>query len=221
MKELRLLKILAIGGFATVLTSCGVTYGIRPAGDLSMVATRNVDRTTDYKQLQTYVGISKTDLEAAKSKNKRGVIKAGGVFGKPDPIIKEINTYKAKLLQEAVDNVVKSVPGGEFLYNANFYTVVEVQNKLFGEPVVYYNYICSGDVWGVNDGNADIKGFRVGDEVVFTYTKDLRKELSKDFKGEMDKQYPGKIVTLKGGHAVIKLENGTIVDIPYSALKKT
>ena len=127
-------------------------------------------------------------------------------------------TLHIKYLQDAIDNVVKSVAGGEYLYNLKLYVVSEVPFKMFGPKVVVYNYVASGDVWGVKDANANIKGFKMGDKVVFTLTKDLRKMLSKNFEGETGKQYGGKVINFKGGEATIQLENSAVVDIPYANL---
>jgi hypothetical protein len=38
--------------------------------------------------------------------------------------------------------------------------------------------------------------------------------------GEINKQYEGKIVGLSGADATIRLENGSVVDIPYNMLRK-
>ena len=204
MKKLN--KLFFIGAVA-VLSSCGSTYFIAPAGELSIAATRNLDKSTNYVQLKAYAGVSRTEVEAAKAATKNGQIK------KKNPIVKEINAYKGKYLQDAIDNVVKSVAGGEYLYNLKLYVVTEVKGKL-----ITYNYVASGDVWGIKDANANIKGFKMGDKVVFTLTKDLRKMLSKNFDGETGKQYGGKVINLKGGEATVQLENSAVVDIPYANL---
>jgi len=194
-----------------VLSSCGSTYFISPVGELSMVATRNIDKSANYVQIKAYAGVSGTEITAAMAAAKNGVIK------RKNPIVKEINAYKAKLINQTVDNVVKSVAGGEYLYNAKFYLVGEVPGGM-GKKVITYNYVASGDVWGVKDANANIKGFKVNDKVVFTFSKELKKLLSKNFEGEAGKQYSGKVINLKAAEATIQLENSTVVDIPYTNL---
>jgi hypothetical protein len=209
MKKLNSLLILSA---AVILSSCGTTYFLKPVGELSMVATRNIDKSVNYTQLKAYAGVSGSDLTSAIAAAKKGVIKA------KNPIVKEINLFKATTLNQCVDNVVKSVAGGEYLYNTKFYLVGEVPFKLYGPKVIIYNYIASGDVWGVNDGNANIKGFKVNDKVVFTFTKELKKLLAKNFEGEVGKQYSGKVINLKSGDATVQLENSTVVDVPYTNL---
>ena len=156
---------------AAILSSCGTTYFLKPVGELSLVATRNIDKSVNYTQLKAYAGVSGSDLTAAIASAKKGVIKT------KNPIVKEINMFKAVTLNQCVDNVVKSVAGGEYLYNTKFYLVGEVPFKLWGPKVIIYNYIASGDVWGVNDASANIKGFKIGDKVIFTFTKELKKLL--------------------------------------------
>jgi hypothetical protein len=209
MKKINSLFFVAV---VVVLSSCGSSYYINPVGELSMVATRNLDKSANYVQIKAYAGISRTDLEAAKASAKNGVIKTN------NPIVKEINAYKGKFLQDAVDNVVKSAAGGEYLYNLKLYTIAETPFKLFGPKITYYSYVASGDVWGINDVNANIKGFKISDKIVFTYTKELRKFLNKNFEGEVGKQYGGKVINLKGGEATVQLDNLAVVDIPYSNL---
>jgi hypothetical protein len=210
MKKLNYLFVLLAAIF---LASCSTTsYYIKPAGDLTMVSTRNVDGSVDYVALKTYAGVSGKDVDAAIATAKNGILK------KKNPIIKEINSYKAEVLNEAVDNVVKSVAGGEYLKNVKFYWVQETTSSLFGKPVYSYSYIASGDVWGVKDANANIKGFRVNDKVVFTLTKQLQKAIAANFTGEVGKQYAGVVVNLKASVATVKLDNGTVLDLEYVVL---
>lgn len=184
-----------------------------------MASTRNIDKSMEYSKLQAYAGVSRVDIEAAG--NKKGIIKSGGMFRKKSLMVKEIKIYGGENLQESVDNVVKSVPSGEYLYNAYFYVITEAKGSLFGTPVLNHYFICGGDVWGVNKEEwADNQGFRKGDSVMFIFSKELKKELKKNFNGEVGKQYLGEIITLKGRCVVVKLENGVVVDVPYLGLRK-
>lgn len=212
MKNLKYIIIVGILPF--IISSC-VSYRIQSAGDLTSASTRNIEQANDYLLLKTYAGISKTDIEAAKSSHKKGIIK------RSNPIVKEINAYKADNLQAAIDNVVKSVPGGEYLKNLRVYVLFSgVSFRINGmRKDIAIDYIATGDVWGMKTDNPEIKGFHKDDNVVFQHTKDLRKIIGKkNFGGEVNKQYNGKILVLKGGSATIQLENGAVIDIPYSYL---
>lgn len=191
-----------------LLSSCSTYYTIEPIGELTSIATRNIETSKTYEKLESYAGVSRTDVEAASSTNKNGRIK------KNNPIIKTVNSFRAKALNEAVDNVVKSVPGGEYVNNVRVYKVNEVKGSI---QITYY--VVSGDVWGIESEDVEIKGFRIDDKVIFTYSKDLKKSIGEvNFKGELGKQYKGVILQLAGGDATIQLENSVIVDIPYSFL---
>lgn len=96
-------------------------------GQVNMVSHRNVDTKTEYKLLRYYAGAG--DHEMKKS--------------------------RAASLDEAVDNAVMAVPGGEFLKNARFY---KIDKKYWG---------AAGDVWGNEVSMADISGFKVGDIVYY------------------------------------------------------
>ena len=204
---IKALPLLAIG-----LSSCSTYYMIKPAGDLTSVSTRNIDNSANYENLKTYAGISRQDVESAISIAKKGKIK------KKNPIIKQINEFKSESLKESVDNVVRSVAGGEFIHNARVYTVFELKNNVFSLETKTY-YVMSGDVWGIKSENANVNGFHKGDKVVFTHSKDLKKVIgTKNFDGEIGKQYKGTVIDLKGGFATLQLENETVCDIPYSYL---
>jgi hypothetical protein len=178
-----------------------------------MVATRNIDKGAEYVALKTYAGVSNTELDNAIARSKKGLI------GKKHPILQEINKYKANTINEAVDNVVKSQAGGEYLMNARFY-VVEISDAQSGN--IIFEYVASGDVWGLKGKDLEIKGYRINDMVVFTYTKELQKALNKkNFPdGVIGKQYQGVVVGLSGAEATVKIENGSLLDIPYNLLRK-
>jgi hypothetical protein len=200
---------------------CKSYFVVSPIGDLTMISTRNVETDMAYDNIKTYAGIDKKQIENEIAASRKGRI------SRKSPLAKEINTFKAKTLNECVDNVVKSVAGGEFLKNARFYYVIEYRpsfnagtmSRDFSTSV---NYIASGDVWGVKTANADIKGFRANDNVIFTYDKELKKSIGKVFStGELNQQYEGTIIELKSTTAMIKLKEATaVVEIPYTKLTK-
>lgn len=203
-----LILIIVSGG----VSGC-MSYRIQSAGDLTLASTRNIENSIEYKQLKAYAGVSRTDIEAAKVASKKGRIK------KNNPIIKEVNAYKSDNIQTAIDNVVKSVAGGEYLHNVRIYLLTSSKVQLFKTLELSVDYVVTGDVWGTNDDNPNIKGFHKNDMVVFNFTKNLQKIIGKkNFRGQIGKQYQGRILTLKGGDATIQLENSSVLDVPYSFL---
>ena len=221
----KLNTIFILSLFIITMSSCGVKLYVTPLGAFNSISTRNIDASIKYEALKTYAGVSSTEIDDVISKSKKGVIT------KRNRIFREIMKFKGKTLNEAVDNVVKSQVGGDYLMNVRFYQVVESASKNPLEPVV--TYVSSGDIWGQKKGAQNIKGFSINDEVVFVYKNELKKALgdskllvvlgirTKIFpQGEMNKQYKGVITDLMGAEATVQIKDGPILDIPYNILKK-
>jgi hypothetical protein len=84
---------------------------VRQIGKVNMVSTRNIDPNLDYSLISTYSGGSKRELKKS----------------------------RAKSIEDAIDQTVKKVPGGEFAMNVKIYTVRKINRE----------YIAvEGDVWG-------------------------------------------------------------------------
>lgn len=148
---------------ATALLIASCSLKTIQIGKVNMISNRNVDSKADYVVIKNYVGGSK----------------------------KELKKLKAETLEQAIDNVVKNVPGGEFLKNVKIYLV---SGKY---------YAVEGDVWGYMQ-SANFKGFRVGDNVQWKENLKTRK---------------GKIVDLKDDRtATIKEENGELKIVKYDDL---
>jgi hypothetical protein len=105
------------------LNSCAPS--IKKIGTLNMIAHRNVDMKLDYELISTYSGGGNRELK--KSRNTS--------------------------VEEALENTVRKVPGGEMLLNVKLY---QIKGKY---------YAIEGDVWG-KAGEHGIRGFHVGDRVV-------------------------------------------------------
>ncbi len=130
-----------------------------------MISNRNIDSNLDYKPISTYSGAEFRDLRFT----------------------------RATSIEEAVDQTVRSIPGGEFLMNVKIFLV---NGRYFA---------VEGDVWGRLDGVV-FKGFQVGDEVSW---KSGREYIS------------GIITSLKDEYrCLIKLDSGVIKEVQYSELTK-
>ena len=96
-----------------------------------MISNRNVDSKVDYILLKSY--------------------SSGGE--------KEIKKSKFNTIEDAIDNTVKMVNGGEFIKNVLIYKVKKGNHEY---------YAVAGDVWGLNNQgmpNVAYNGFKVGDRV--------------------------------------------------------
>jgi hypothetical protein len=80
------------------LVSC---MQMKPIGDLTMISTRNIDRSMDYVLVKNYQGLSKKEKKKSKSKD----------------------------IEEAVNSTVKSTPGGEYLTNVKLYIIMNPLRK--------------------------------------------------------------------------------------------
>lgn len=115
--------------FSIILFVLAITLSAYPAklkqiGSINMISTRNVNPSLEYKPIATFAGGSDRELKRS----------------------------KAKTIDEAIENTIKSVPGGEFLMNVKLFVV---DGKYFA---------VQGDVWG-DPNNVSIRGYKVGDRV--------------------------------------------------------
>jgi hypothetical protein len=98
---------------------------VKQIGELNMISTRNVSPQLNYKAVATYVNSEKKALKRSRAKN----------------------------IDDAINQTVKSVPGGEFMMNVKIY---KTSRGCFA---------VSGDVWGYEQ--TQYKGFAVGDVVIY------------------------------------------------------
>jgi hypothetical protein len=147
-----------------VLVTVSCSSKITQIGRVNMVSNRNVNPNLEYMLIASYTG-SKSDLKKS----------------------------KAPTIEDAVDQAVRRVPGGEFLMNT----------KIF---LVDGKYIAvEGDVWGNKE--ASHKGFKVGDRVTWKTA----------FQGYKE----GVIRALKDDKTcIIMLENGNTTDKKYDEIIK-
>jgi hypothetical protein len=116
--------------------------GYKQIGKMNLMSDRNIDSKLDYKAITTYAG--------------------GGE--------REIKKSRALTLEEALDNTVKRVPGGEFVMNAKIYQA----GKYFA---------VEGDVWGKStDEKPSYKGYKIGDKVTWKKIGKFREGKIKAFK---------------------------------------
>lgn len=94
---------------------------------------------------------------------------------------KKITKSKAETLEDALEQTVREIPGGVFVMNAKIYMI---KKKYFA---------IEGDVWGLKQ-NANYKGFKVGDHVMWKTTTGYKK---------------GTIEAIKDSESCVVIEDGT------------
>ena len=127
-----------IVAIATIITTTSCSTSIKIIGSVNMLSHRNVNPKLDYHALATYSG------------------------GSP----KERKKTRAVTIEDAIDQTVKKIPGGEFLMNAKVYLVkTPLKHKSLEGKKTKFFYFCEGDVWGSKE-NISYRGFKVGDKVI-------------------------------------------------------
>lgn len=107
-----------------VLSGCGPT--VKQIGKVNMISNRNIDPKQSYEVISTYTGGSKRDVKQSRSTT----------------------------LEDAIDQTVRKVPGGEFLTNTKIY-------------LIDGRYLAvEGDVFGIKS-NIGFRGFKIGDKVTW------------------------------------------------------
>ncbi|MGV3631734.1 MAG: hypothetical protein ACO1O6_11045 [Bacteroidota bacterium] len=148
-----------------LLTSLVSCTSVKQVGKVNMISNRNVDPQSNYEVLATYSGGSKKELKKTKAKN----------------------------IEDAIDQTVRKIPGGEFLLNAKIYSV----NGQY--------FAVEGDVWG-KKAEVSFRGFKVGDNVTW--------KVMNSFK-------TGMITSLKDDKTcLVKTENGEIIEKKYDEISK-
>jgi hypothetical protein len=149
---------------AFLLIACSCN-SYRKIGSVNMISTRNIDSSIDYEVLTTYSGGEK----------------------------KEIKKSKAKTVEQAVDEIVKKVAGGEYLMNVKIYLV---KNQFIA---------VEGDIWGKST-NAIYKQFKVGDKVSFKKNGKIIVATIKSLKDDL--------------LCIIELEDGELIEMKYIDITK-
>ncbi len=108
------MKNLSIFAIALMIITVSSCTTVQRVGDLNMVSNRNVDSQTNYVLIKNYVGGSKKELKKAR--------------------------YTS--MEDAVDAVVRTTTGGEFMKNAKVYLIRKGDKKVY--------FAVEGDVWGIS-----------------------------------------------------------------------
>lgn len=150
----------------------GGCSSLKMVGDVNMISSRNVDSKTNYVLIKTGTDDSKSNFR----KNK------------------------AETVDQAINNVVINVPGGEFLKNAKLYTDGN-------------NWAVIGDVWGVPE-SANVEGFKIGDQV-------LIKNSIKNSILNNEKFSKGEITGFKDRKTcIVRVDSGDLKECSFTDLSK-
>ena len=149
---------------------------VKEVGKVNMISTKNVSLKTEYVLVSSYSGGSKSELKKSKAKN----------------------------IEEAIEQTVRKVPGGEFLMNAKINLVYHtISGKAF--------FAVEGDVYGQKSANGDAersyRGFKTGDKV--------------SWGNKLTGFKSGTIKSLKDDKTcLVEIEGGRTVEKKYDELSK-
>ena len=148
---------------------------VKQIGKVNMISNRNIDPNLKYERISTYSGGSK----------------------------KELKKSKTKTIEDAIDQTVRKVPGGEFLMNAKIYYVKDQY------------FAVEGDVWGKPE-NISYRGLEIGDKVTWK-----NKSLSAKLGWQKD-YLTGVIKALKDDKTclVTVAETDEVVELSYDDITK-
>lgn len=114
-------------------------------GQVNMISNRNVSSLQEYTLLSKFTSASP----------------------------KQISNSTAQTINDAIDNVVKTIPGGEYLMNV----------KLYRNSSGFY--AAEGDVWGIG-GKRDINGMKVQDVVIWNKKGKVERVKILEFKADQE-----------------------------------
>lgn len=135
-------------------------------GQINLISNRNIDKSENYELLNTYQGGDR----------------------------KFIKKSRATTIQQAIDNTVRTVPGGEYVMNVKIYQI----NRRY--------FAVEGDVYG-NKKNANMRGFQVGDSVLFVLNK---------------KVFPGAIIKITNTEScIVHFNTGKVLEKKFDELTLT
>lgn len=151
--------------FALIILISGCKSSTVLVGSINMISTRNINSTVQYTCLKTHVGTTKQEIKHA----------------------------KGSTIEEAIDNRVRMVAGGEYMMNVKIYVI----NGKY--------YSVSGDIWGI--ASNDFKGFRIGDRVIVK---------------EFNSIYYATISSIKDDEKlIVKLDNGVLAEVKFDNITIT
>lgn len=151
--------------FLVVALSITSCSSVKQIGKVNMISNRNVDPKQEYDVISTYSGGSKRELKKS----------------------------RAKTVEDAIDQTVRKIPGGEFLVNVKIYII----NGQY--------FAVEGDVWGIKT-NVAYRGFKVGDKVTWKAKGNFVTGTIKSLKDDMT--------------CLVENEAGDIVEKKYDEISK-
>lgn len=134
---------------ATVLLySCKSTSTVTltQVGQLTLASAKNVDMSKQYSLLSKSAGFDHSQVESLNNPKTRKRTRK--------KLEDDFNRLNSNKIEDAINNVIESVPGGIYMENAEIYL-----GKTNGSAE--FKFIVAGDVYGLGGKSQNIRGFYV------------------------------------------------------------
>lgn len=157
-KKIKNFVFVALATF--ILSSCGALK-IGNAGGLTIASTKNVNVKGEFVLLARNAGFDESQMLVIQKK-----IKVDNKNKSQKVVMQNFNRLLADDIEQAINNVVESVPGGVFMENVEVY-VAKKKNRgrlaQFGD----IGFIISGDVYGIKGVTNQVRGYIVGSKALY------------------------------------------------------
>lgn len=141
---------------ATVLLySCKTTstVSLKQVGQLTLASAKNVDLSKQYSLLSKSAGFDHSQVESLNNPKTRKKTRK--------KLEDDFNRLNSSKIEDAINNVIESVPGGIYMENVEIY-----MGRVIGASD--FKFIVSGDVYGLGGDERNIRGFYVNCRAMYT-----------------------------------------------------
>lgn len=173
----KIMKNLYLALIATVmlLPSC-VSHKVHltSTGRLTLATTKNVSFNKKYEMLSRSAGFDESQVKGLESdRTKRRTKKT---------IMERYEKLRSNNVEQAINNVIESVPGGIYAENVEIFVGTDSKSKNI-------SFVASGDVYGMPGKSKNVRGFYVGCKALY-------------------KKKQGKVVSLVNGQYCLFQQDG-------------
>ncbi|WP_299459044.1 hypothetical protein [uncultured Microscilla sp.] len=142
-------KIYFLAVVTALLSSCTPQVHLKSTGRLTLASTKNVGFDKKYEVLSRSAGFDESQVKGLENRSTKRKTKRN--------ILENYEKLKSNNVEQAINNVIESVPGGIYMENVEIF--VSTGGKVGSKDV---SFVASGDVYGMPGKGKSIRGFYVG-----------------------------------------------------------
>lgn len=129
---------------------------LKSTGRLTLASTKNVGFNKKYELLSKSAGFDESQVKGLESSDTRRKTKK--------KILLNYEKLRSNNVEQAINNVIESVPGGIYIENVELFTGESSKHKGL-------SFVASGDVYGLPGKGKNIRGFYVGCKALYKETQ--------------------------------------------------